>query len=72
MYSFPNFEPVYCFMSGCNSCFLTYIQASKEAGKVVWYSCLFKNFPQSAAIHTVKVFTTVNEVEFSGVLLFFL
>ena len=52
MYSFPNFEPVCCSMSGCNSCFLTYIQASKETGKVVWYSCLFNNFPQFAVIHT--------------------
>ena len=26
-------------------CFLTYIQVSQEAGKVVWYSHLFKNFP---------------------------
>jgi len=26
-------------------CFLTYIQVSQEAGQVVWYSHLFKNFP---------------------------
>ena len=45
-YSFPNLEPVSCFMSGSNCCFLTYIQVSQETGKVVWYSHLFKNFPQ--------------------------
>ena len=27
------------------TCFLTCIQISQEAGKVVWYSHLFKNFP---------------------------
>ena len=32
MYSFPNFEPVFYFMSGSNCCFLTYIQVSQEAG----------------------------------------
>ena len=31
--------------SGSNCCFLTCIQVSQEAGKVVWYSHLFKNFP---------------------------
>ena len=30
---------------------------------MVWYSHLFKNFPQSVAIHTVKGFTIVIEVE---------
>ena len=41
--------------------FLTYIQISQEAGKVVCYSYLFKNFPQFVVIHTVKGFRTVNE-----------
>ena len=31
-------------MSGSNCCFLTCIQVSREAGKVVWYSHLLKNF----------------------------
>ena len=35
-------------------CFLTCIQISQEAGKVVWYSHLFKNFSQFVVIHTVK------------------
>ena len=30
---------------------------------MVWYSHLFKNFPQSVVIHTVKVFSIVNEAE---------
>ena len=33
------------------------------AGKVVWYSHLFKNFPQFVVIHTVKGFSVVNEAE---------
>ena len=63
MYSFPNLEPVCCSMSGSNCCFLTCIQISQEAGKVVWYSHLFKNFPQSVMIHSVKDFRVVNEAE---------
>ena len=47
-HSFPDLEPVCCSMSSSNCCFLTYIQISQEAGQVVWYSHLFKNFPQSA------------------------
>ena len=31
--------------------------------KVVWYSHLFKNFPQFVLIHTVKYFSIVNETE---------
>ena len=50
-------------MSGSNCCFLTCIQISLEAGKVVWYSHLLKNFPQFVAIHTVKGFGIVNEAE---------
>ena len=30
---------------------------------MVWYFHLFKNFPQSVVIHTVKDFTVVNEAE---------
>ena len=55
--------PVCCSMSSSNCCFLTCIQISQEAGKVVWYSYLFKNFPQFVVIHTVKGFSTVNEAE---------
>ena len=61
-------------MSSSNCCFLTCIQISQEAGKVVWYSHLFKNFPQFVAVHTVKGFGIVNKAEidvFSGTLLLF-
>ena len=50
-------------MSGSSCCFLTSILISQEAGKVVWYSLLFKNFPQFVVIHTVKGFHVVNEAE---------
>ena len=63
MYSFPNLESIHCFMSRSNCCFLTCIQVSQEAGKVVWYSHFFKNFPQFVIIHTVKGFSIVNEAE---------
>ena len=39
-------------MSGSFCCFLTCIEVSQETGKVVWYSHLFKNFPQFVVIHT--------------------
>ena len=50
-------------MSSSNCCFLTCIQVSQEAGKVVWYSYLFQNFPQFIVIHTVKDFGIVNKAE---------
>ena len=45
------------------TCFLTCIQISQEAGQEVWYSHLFKSFPQFVVIHTVKGFSVVNEAE---------
>ena len=42
-YSFSYLEPVCCYMSISNCCFLTCIQISQEAGQVVWYSHLFQN-----------------------------
>ena len=42
---------------------LTCMLVSQEAGKVVWYSHLFKNFPQLVVIHTVKGFSIVSEAE---------
>ena len=50
-------------MSGSNCCFLTCTQISHEAGQVVWYSHLFKNFSQFVVIHTVKAFGIVNKAE---------
>ena len=63
MYSVPNFEPVHCSMSSPNCCFLTCKQVSLEAGKMVWYSYVLKNFPQFSMIHTVKGFSVINEAE---------
>ena len=63
MYSFPNFEAVPCSMSSSNCCFLTCIQVSQKASKVVWYSHPLKNFPQFVVIHTMKGFSVVNEAE---------
>ena len=39
------------------------MQISQEAGQVVWYSHLFKIFPQFVVIHTVKVFGIFNKAE---------
>ena len=50
-------------MSVSNCCFLTCIQISEEAGKVVWYSHLFKNFLQFVVMNTVKNFGVVNKAE---------
>ena len=50
-------------MSSSNFCFLTCIQISQEADQVVWYSDLFKNFPQFVVIYIVKDFSIVNEAE---------
>ena len=63
MYSFPDLQPVCCSMSNSNCCFLTCIQISEEAGQVVWYSHLFRNFPQFVVIHTVKGFGVVKKAE---------
>ena len=56
-------------MSGPNCWFLTCIQVSQEAGQVVWYSHLFKNFPVFS-IHTVKGFSQVNKAEVDAFLEF--
>ena len=37
---------------------------------MVWYSYLFKNFPQFVVIHIVKGFSIVNETEVDGFLEF--
>ena len=55
------FKPVCCSISGSNCCFLTCVQISQEAGKVVWYSHLLKNFPQFVVIYTVKGFGIINK-----------
>ena len=66
MYSFSYLEPACCSMSSSNCCFLTCIQISPEAVKVVWYSHLLKNFPHFVVIHIVKVFGIVNKADVDG------
>ena len=74
MYFFTSFEAVHWFMPNTKCYFLICIhrrQTSQEAGKVVCYSHLLKNFPQFVAIYTVKGFSLINEAEvdvFSGIL----
>ena len=60
-------------MSCSNCCFLTCIQISQEEGQVVWYSHLFKDFPEFVVIHTVEDFGIVKaEVDvFVGLFYFF-
>ena len=50
------FHVQFCF-------FLTCVQISQEARKIVWYSHLLKNFPQFVVIHMVKCFGVVNKAE---------
>ena len=59
----PNLEPVHYPISSLNCCFLTCIQISQEAGQVVWYSHVLKNFPQFVVINTSKGFGVVNKSE---------
>ena len=63
MYPFPNSEPVHCSMSSSNYCFLTCTQISQEAGNVVRYSYLLKNFPQFVVNYIVKGFGAINKAE---------
>ena len=44
-------------------CFWIHIKVSQETGKMVWYSHLFKSFPQFIMIHTVKGFSIINKAE---------
>ena len=50
-------------MSSSNCCFLTCIQVFQEAGQMVWYFHLLKNFPLFIGIHIVKGFGIVNKAK---------
>ena len=63
MYYSPDLEPVCCSMSSSNCCFSTCIQISQDAGQVIWYCYLFKNFSLFVVIHRVKGFVVVNKAE---------
>jgi len=58
MYSFPDLKPVCCSMSSSNCCLLV----SQEAGQVVWYSHLLKNFPVCCDPH-IKGFGIVSKAK---------
>ena len=45
------------------ACEMSAIEVSQEAGQVVWYFHLLKNFPQFVVIHAVKGFGVVNKAE---------
>ena len=53
--------------NGIKTCIISYKKPiaspgfMQDTGKMVWYSHLFKNFPQFVVIHTVKGFHVVNE-----------
>ena len=65
MYSFSYLELVCYSMSGSNCCFLTCIQVTEEAGKVVRYFHLFKDFAICCDPHSQRLrgFSVVNEAE---------
>ena len=48
-------------MSSSNCCVLICIQISQEAGEVVWYSRLLKNFPQFVVIHTKALAQSIKQ-----------
>ena len=50
-------------MSGSNCSYLTCTKVSQEPGKLIWYSHLFKNFPEFVVIHKAKGFHVVNKAE---------
>ena len=51
-----------CSISSSNCCFLTCIKVSQEAGQVVCYSYLFKNFPVCCYPHSQR-FGVVSKAE---------
>ena len=56
-------DVLHCSMSGSNCCFLTGTQVLQQAGKVVWYSHLFENFPQFVVTYIVRGFSVVSEAD---------
>ena len=52
---FPMWNQSVVSMSSSNYCFLTCIQISQEAGQVVWYSHLLKNFPVCCDPHSQRL-----------------
>ena len=52
-----------CMSSSEKCSFLICIHISQEAGKAVWYSHLFQNFPQFVVIYTLKDCGVINKAE---------
>ena len=50
-------------MSSSNCYFLNCIQISQEVGKLVWYSHIFKNFPEIVVFYSDRGFGIVNKTE---------
>ena len=50
-------------MPSSNCCFLTRIQVSQEAGKIILYPHILKNFPLFVVSHKAKCFGIVNKAE---------
>ena len=77
MYSFPNLEPVQIVaLEPVVPCLVLTVASwpvyrSQEAGQAVWYSHLFKNYPQFVVIDTVKRFGVINEAKVDVFLEFF-
>ena len=59
---FPNLEPFHFPMPVSTYCFLTCIQISQDAGKVVWYSHFFKKFSVCCDPHS-QVFGIVKKAD---------
>ena len=60
-------------MSDSNCCFLTCIQVSQEAGQVVLYYDLFKDFPVCCDPHSQRLWWSLwSRCFFSGIVLLFL
>ena len=58
---FPSFKSFSYSVSYSKCRFLISMQAFQETGKVTWYSCFLKNFPQFVVFYTVKGFSIFSE-----------
>ena len=61
-YSFPNFEPGHCSMSGSDYCFLTHIQVFRRQVRRSGTPISLRIF-QFVVIHTIKGFSVVKKAE---------
>ena len=68
-YSFSNFEQVHRYTSSSKCCFLTCIQISQEAGKLVWYSHLYEVSTACYDPHSERLYHSLwsRSINFSGI-----